>query len=349
MSSKSRRAKSSPYDEDEGPSVEVQALKQLRRRGNYWRWIVVVGVVAAVLALTISLRSYSSFTALTSYVTEQSAVSSEDKPGKQAAMQSVESWLSGSSSPFPKGADNLLWDGAVKVSETADSNGGASTVYWSHSFSFIDRRTGNTRRVSQLVAVKDDVSSPQGTPTVLPLSAIGTSSGSSAAPDGYPTLTQSDSLTSVIEAWAKAYVGNDSSALTVLVGDPDSNHAFLPAAVGEFDSASINWSVWAGDGKGENVAEGSKYGAASVTVSFKPTAAGDDSQQASTTITVLVKSPTSGAAKVVDWGADGSVSALRPYSHAVDKSLISGQTTTDSDTTGTTGTEDDSSQTEGGQ
>lgn len=38
-----------------------------------------------------------------------------------------------------------------------------------------------------------------------------------------------------------------------------------------------------------------------------------------TNIAVLVKNPTSGNAKIIDWGADGSVRTLGPYANALSK------------------------------
>ena len=71
-----------------------------------------------------------------------------------------------------------------------------------------------------------------------------------------------------------------------------------------------------------------------------------------TNITVLVKNPTSGNAKIIDWGADGSVRTLRPYANALNKSDVTsansddetGNTSSDnaSDGTSSDGTASDS-------
>lgn len=47
-------------------------------------------------------------------------------------------------------------------------------------------------------------------------------------------IDQAASFQNVVNAWAKAYIGKDSNAFTVLVGDPNSEHAYQPAAIGTF-------------------------------------------------------------------------------------------------------------------
>ena len=46
-------------------------------------------------------------------------------------------------------------------------------------------------------------------------------------------------------------------------------------------------------------------------------------------MTVLIHNPTRGSAKIVDWGASGSLTTLTPFSNAVDRSLITSTTSDD--------------------
>ena len=59
-----------------------------------------------------------------------------------------------------------------------------------------------------------------------------------------------------------------------------------------------------------------------------------------TNITVLVKNPTSGNAKIIDWGADGSVRTLSPYANALSKNDVTSANSDDetggTDSAGTT-------------
>ena len=164
---------------------------------------------------------------------------------------------------------------------------------------------------------------------MLPLKASGAGGAQSYTPSGYSRIDQASSFQNVVNAWAKAYIGKDSNAFTVLVGDPNSEHAYQPAAIGTFKNVSINWLVEC-DKNGQSVpkeqsSDTPPYAAASISITFEPYAAMQDSSDkgsdtsssdntggstVKTNITVLVKNPTSGNAKIIDWGADGSVRTL---------------------------------------
>ena len=88
-------------------------------------------------------------------------------------------------------------------------------------------------------------------------------------------------IQNVVNAWAKAYIGKDSNAFTVLVGDPNSEHAYQPAAIGTFKNVSINWLVEC-DKNGQSVpkeqsSDTPPYAAASISITFEPYAAMRDS------------------------------------------------------------------------
>lgn len=197
--------------------------------------------------------------------------------------------------------------------------------------SLTDLSDGSTRDVTQLISWKNNVATAVGEPTVLPLKASGAGGAQSYTPSGYSRIDQASSFQNVVNAWAKAYIGKDSNAFTVLVGDPNSEHAYQPAAIGTFKNVSINWLVEC-DKNGQSVpkeqsSDTPPYAAASISITFEPyTAMQDSSDKGSdtsssdntggstvkTNITVLVKNPTSGNAKIIDWGADGSVRTLSP-------------------------------------
>mgnify|MGYP006922391553 CR=1 FL=1 len=53
-------------------------------------------------------------------------------------------------------------------------------------------------------------------------------------PAWYLSLDNSNTLDNLIKTWAKAYVGKDMNAFTVLIADPDTNHIYQPGvAAGE--------------------------------------------------------------------------------------------------------------------
>ena len=50
-----------------------------------------------------------------------------------------------------------------------------------------------------------------------------------------------------------------------------------------------------------------------------------------TSVTVLIHNPTRGSAKIVDWGAEGSLTTLKAFSNAIDRSLIGSSNSDDDD------------------
>lgn len=352
-------------DTERKNAIEWQAVRAAWRNTRKWKILIIVFILLGLISPVITIRQVNNITQMGRILGDRYREMNADKPGRQAALQAVNAWLDHTNGGFRSGTANLWWDDASKVGETTKGNGGSdtgkTTEYWSHHLSFTDLADGSTRDVTQLVAVTDGIASPVGDPTLLPKQV--TDSGTSTyTPDAYQRLDQPASFTNVAAAWAKAYVGKDSAALTVLVGDPNADHAYQPAAIGTLKNTGINWMV-ACTKDGKPTAKNDKnptpeYGCASLSISFDPypvarsqsdtTGMDDDNvnstRSVKTNVTVLVRNPTQGSAKIVDWGADGSLITLSPYANAVDKSLLSsgsddesaasGNDTSDSDTSG---------------
>lgn len=352
--------------------VELTAIKRAMRNTRWWKVFITVFMIAGIVAPVISIRAISTLQDMGSMLSAKYKEISVDKPGKQAALASVNKWLDTNKGPFRYGTTNLLWDSATKVGSSDEDTGTGKehTDWWSHQFSLTDLSDGSTRDVTQLISWKNNVATAVGDPTVLPLKASGAGGAQSYTPSGYSRIDQA-SFQNVVNAWAKAYIGKDSNAFTVLVGDPNSEHAYQPAAIGTFKNVSINWLVEC-DKNGQSVpkeqsSDTPPYAAASISITFEPYAAMQDSSDkgsdtsssdntggstVKTNITVLVKNPTSGNAKIIDWGADGSVRTLSPYANALSKSDVTsansddetGNTSSDnaSDGTSSDGTASDS-------
>lgn len=323
--------------------IELTAWKKALKNTRKWKVLVILFVCTGILAPLISVHSVNVLNEMGDYLTEKYREANGDKPGRQAALQAVNSWLNGDAGAFRSGYANLWWDNATEVgTSTSDDSTGATTHYWSHRLSLTDKSDGSTRDITQLVAVTDGIATAVGTPTVLPKPVSQNSSTDSYRPSGYVQLDQTTSLTNVLDAWGKAYIGKDSNALTVLIGDPNTGHAYQPASLGTFQNASLDWLVRCTrdggktDEKDKN--DTPEWAAAGITISFKPyakqtTADSTDADQSddtnssvSTSITVLVHNPTRGSAKVVDWGAEGSLTTLKPYGNAIDRSLLQSST-----------------------
>ena len=327
--------------------VELTAIKRAMRNTRWWKVFITVFMIAGIVAPVISIRAISTLQDMGSMLSAKYKEISVDKPGKQAALASVNKWLDTNKGPFRYGTTNLLWDSATKVGSSDEDTGTGKehTDWWSHQFSLTDLSDGSTRDVTQLISWKNNVATAVGDPTVLPLKASGAGGAQSYTPSGYSRIDQAASFQNVVNAWAKAYIGKDSNAFTVLVGDPNSEHAYQPAAIGTFKNVSINWLVEC-DKNGQSVpkeqsSDTPPYAAASISITFEPYAAMQDSSDkgsdtsssdntggstVKTNITVLVKNPTSGNAKIIDWGADGSVRTLSPYANALSKSDVTSTT-----------------------
>lgn len=337
----------SPMDIDEDQrkhQVEFDAMKQAAKNTRWWKVLITVFLLAGIIAPIISVRAISTLQSMGDTLSAKYKEISGDKPGKQAALTAVNKWLDGNKGPFRDGTSNLIWDTAEKVgSSDADTgNGKEHTDYWAHQFSFTNLADGSTRDVTQLVSLKNGVATAMGSPTVLPMKAIGSGNSQSYNPSGYSRVDQAASFQNVVNAWAKAYTGKDANAFTVLVGDPNSEHVYQPASIGAFKSAAVNWLVEC-DKNGKPIdkdksSDTPEYGAASISITFEPyaktqdvsdngsEAQTNDGSSSSMNITVLVKNPMAGSAKIIDWGADGSIQTLSPFANALDKSSVTTST-----------------------
>lgn len=323
-------------EEDRRHEIQKDAAKRMLSKVRVWRVLIVLFVVVGVLGVAMGARSISLVNAIGTELGARYREMSEEKPGKQAALQAVDKWLD--EGAFPDGTRNLWWDGAERTFETTSSETtGVKTVeYWSHRLSFTDLSDGSTRDVTQLVSIEDGVATAVGDPTVLSQTVTGLDTQSMFTPTGYGTLEQTSSLSNMLSTWAEAYAGGDSSAFTVLVADPNPDHVYRPAGVGRFDGMSINWFVQCdehgGDIPRDDRTDTPDWGAASITITYRPyrsATVGEDSDadaqnqtSVSMNITLLIEHPTTGSARVVDWGADGSLTTLSRYSQALSADLL---------------------------
>lgn len=335
--------------------VELEAVKECRKRTKLWRVLIVIALICAPLALLMGASNTATVSDAVEEAKTITANTSIDKPGKNAAVQAVYQWLTSTNTPFPNESGwTIMWDGAQKTNEYTQTDGDTKTVVqtWVHTFSCTGT-TGVLHRITQATTVQGDIATAVGTPSILPEDVTSTSGDTSTgAPQGYRSLENASQLDALVTAWAKSYVGKNASAFTVLVADPDINHVYQPANVGTLDTASINWGVW--QNKEADGTNNGNYAVINVTITFKPyentnlnsqqnTDTTQTRQAAKTELNLLVADPTSGAAKIVDWGASGEITSLKPYANALQKNLVKTSTgeenDEDADTTGDTDTQ----------
>lgn len=346
-----RRRKSSPIEIEEPKderSIELDAIKQSvgYRRMRTANILIVLVTCFALLGGLLGYMARADVDRLGADMDERIASISDEKPGRQTAIDSVWAWLtSKSNAPFPQGVENLMWSGGEKVGSHADPQTGETTDVWKHTITFTDKAAQQTRAVTQIVEVVSGQSTAVGVPSILPPSNEGKADGATLSkPDGYSSMENMQNLSDMIAQWAKAYVGSDSTALTVLVGDPDTSHAYQAARLGKYQQSTIGWAVYT-DEHGGATDTGTGYAAVSVTIDFTPTG-GKSTSHASTSMLLLVRDPGAGSAKIVDWGADGDPAGLSPYRLAVAKtssdaapSESPSPTDTESDTAGASDTQ----------
>lgn len=323
--------------------VELAAAKDAAKGALKGKWWITICAIVPCVCLLITFRLIAQFNNFTTEFATLYKTAVSEKPGRQAALQNVNKWMSGTDSPFQSGYSNLWWNNAELVDTvTAASTGDSTTTqYWSHSMSFTDKSDGSTRDVTQLIAIKDGICTPVGSPTILPMQPQSGDTSSGYSPNQNAPIDQPSTLANTVTTWAKAYVGKDRDTLTVLVADPNTDHAYQPAAVGTLKNASVNWLVACdehGNIPSEKVEGTPKYGAAGVTIQFTPySAASNDpnggsgpvSSTSTMNITLLIENPTTGSARIVDWGADGAVRKLAKYSNALDKNQLMADSKTD--------------------
>lgn len=336
-----------PFGQGADPdAVEWEAVREARKahHANGFAILLVMVIVVSLLGLALGWKASQNASVMLDAVSRKMNSVSDVSPGREAAEESVYEWLAGQSTPVPDGFENLSW---VSASRTMTAKDG--TQSWVHVFTFIQASDGRTRRCSQLVTVKDGVASVPGAPTLFALGVEDSQSAGSVTPEGYRSLDSSGNLEGVVREWAKAWTGSDSNALTVLVGDPDSSHAYQPANLGAFKQASVDWSVWC-DSTGGVADRDSGWALVEATVMFQPSrvrnpvygasasssASSVQSQQASTTVTLLVRDPSGGNAKVVDWGSAGVLSGLREYGQAVSADAVSSGASSTSESSAST-------------
>lgn len=341
-------------DKDTRNTLERQVFDEYRHRASMTKTLIILAVIAGFLSIIMVMGNTGRLNTAIAKAESISAHSGNEQPGKSIALKNVNAWLTGNNTPFPGGVTNIMWDGAVKTAEYTENSTTTpvKVQQWVHTFEFTDH-DGNVRRVSQNTIIRDGVASAPSDPSILPMDAAPRTTGQSTKPNGYLTLDDSTTLDNLIKTWAKSYVGKDMNAFTVLIADPDTDHVYQPANIGTLENVGQNWAVWQTkpDGGNDDKVRGG-YAVVSVTIGFRPytsdtgdkTTNGDDTtgrtpQTAHTTLSLLVKDPQSGSARIVDWGSDGMIDTLKPYANALSKSVVTatGTSADDEDDTGDTG------------
>ena len=339
-----QKTQGNPFDDINQPNANTLAVKRLVKGWNIWKLFIIFTLLAVVVSAgLISQASDSARNAELSVKANNKTIGAGK--GKQVALQAVSMFLP---TAFPQGVTNISWDTARKVNTLYDKNSGVTTELWLHEFSFLVGKDAKPRSVTQLVSVVNTSATPAGSPALLPASLSSSSKVSVGAPDKYKRLDSTSSVEPAVKAWAKAYVGSDSKAFTVLVADPNSAHGYQSASLGLFDNVGIDYAVLLPDDTDSftnpKAVSSGKYAIVQATIGFTAprdknntdTGTADNasvstSTQASMSVLLLVVNPTKGSARVVDWQSVGDIARLKPYSHAIASSLLQSLSSEDAD------------------
>ena len=331
---------------EEVPRAGIPSTDRLNRRMRWNRrfiWAVLAAFPLMGGGLIVTAAS------LKAAGVEEAPAAVVDPGARAVAISAVTSWLGGVPAPLP-GGRLVSWDTAallpafVPTSADTKEDVAAAATLNTHELTVQDG-TGALFAVQVLVASNRlGEMSVVGLPSLLPLPpASDWAAGASAWPNLAQTTADAPVL-SAVDAWVEAFTSGDPAKLRLTVGDPDTEHAYMPmsgvlSATGESSTAG-----WVLDEAGEQTSTM----IVQVDVQFTwpgadplkagPKAAGYD---------LLVTGADSGAPRVVAWGGAGTGPVLTEFGNAiVGRSLEAAQplaadtTTTTTEVTSTTVTAD---------
>lgn len=304
---------------------EQEALHQLRKGINWWKIIIITTIIIAISALL--LANNASDTSSQAYDKANQPLTLTITPGKQTALQKVSTYLN--TQPYPLGNPPQTID--YQTGKHADSviDANKNTIdYYTHTFTVVTK-AGVTYQVTQLVSISNGIETALENPTISPVVGGHKSNGTTTYTlSQLPSLNVSDTLSSLIKTWAQAYMGKDSNQFTTIMADPNAKHYYQTLPLGVYQGVQTGWAVHANDNvksllsplPDDDKDKTPVYGIVYATLSYK---VNEKATPSTMPLLLLVKNPTLGSARVVDWQSFGDAKALRPYSHAVSKDALS--------------------------
>lgn len=320
MSRKPKQAATTMWEvAEEVPRAGIPSNDKLARRMRWYRRVITACLVAfpvIVLALFVTAASLKA-------ATEAAPVAVViDSNARAAAITAVTDWLSGDPSPLP-GGELVTWNEGVTMpayvpgsSDTEQDIADTPTLAV-HSLTVRDG-TGATFITQVLVASnRFGEVSVVGTPSLLPVAPSSERvSGVSPWPN-HDGTTPAASVETAVEAWVEAFTSGDPAKLRLTVGDPDTNHTYVPMSGLVGAEHGVTGAAWLVDAQGEQTSSM----IVQVETRFAwPTVVTDDEvppDPAVATYDLLVEGANSAAPRVVAWGGLGTGPVLQAYSNAL--------------------------------
>ena len=314
--SKSSAAPRTAWDvAEEVPRAGIPSTDALARRMR-WNRRVIWLVLAAFPLMALSL--FVTATSLKAANARGTGAVTVDTAGRSTAMSAVTDWLTGKPQPLP-GGSLVSWDSSSVLPAYAPGPSDAKTdkappVLTEHSLTVRD--ASGSMFVVQVLVASDTLGqfSVVGSPSVLPVAPSSSwATGVSPWPNN-PPATASDTVVTAVNAWSDAFASGDPAKLRVTVGDPNSDHAYMPLTGVVSAKAAVGAAAWRLDDQGK----ATSTMLVQVTVQF--VWPGTDTKAAGAapaTYDLLVDGANSGAPRVVAWGGAGTGPVLVAYQNAV--------------------------------
>lgn len=295
-----------------------QRSAKLRRRAVY----------AAALSGVLSLPLWM-VTILTQPEVPDPVPPTLTSPGKSEAMTEVSEWINADPSPLP-GGRLQSWDGFRQLPEPdysedeAEARGYEKPGYSIevHTLTVLDK-DNRPYRVEVQVAV-DPASGNHviGSPSLIPEmpSTVGFN------PDSpWPGMSAASNtpsaVTTAINAWTTAFASGNPDNLRLAVGDPDTEHTYVPlTGVAEAQAEVLDAAYFTSlNSEGDVVEEDRMLARVSLKVRWDGQVidSGDDKVAPRLTYDLLVHDVNTAAPRVVAWSGPGGGQELKPYSNAV--------------------------------
>ncbi len=325
------------WDTD-SPVIVNPAAPTVKNDGWKLKWqrraLFTVAFVATPLALVLWISAAVNPPKPGTASMTNASVLTNSSPGKAAAIDAVNTWLSTTPEPLP-GGRLVSWDGyrvlpQAKALNTASpkyrvelhfftlaSGTGSATLYFHTSLEVI---------VDPIYGVK--VTS---TPTLLPEIPSNPSGLQTASTwPGYVSVQAPQPVADAVTAWAAAFTSGKPEVLRLAVGDPNPAHAYLPLSGVLAKQISIvsTASVPLPDPKAiptQMLVRVEFQLDWTVTATPSPSSSPTASKTLPTaTYDLLVDGANTAAPRVVSWGGPGSGPSLKPFSTAANTKQITG-------------------------
>lgn len=307
-------ARKNPWDSDlfDGPREDIprtgkvpKAQRRIRRYTKFAFWSL-VPLTALFLITVMALLSKG---AQDEEVDPNAA--STDLSSRALATQTVKTWLGSDPAPVANGLF-VSWDGARRAPAIVAEDSNGKSVGDPVDIHTLTIASGETlMHVEVPVEITSVGPIVAGNPSIFPYVPIQSDSASAWRGSISPVGTNQDAIELSVQSWADAYFSGDPDKLRQEVGDPNSQHSYIPLS-GMDVTATVNE---------VSALEETDSSAPSKTViariSLTKVAGAEEEQYEPMDFDVLVSGADTASPRVVAWGGAGTGPSLTKYGNAI--------------------------------